>query len=192
MNENLSREELLRRVEQDIRDDEETRNRFSEKYANVSIKSIEQIRIWVYQVVTLSSAILGAFILLGGNSSFVKNGNHLIIAFCLLITVIIYGISHLKNIIEKDINELHIQSKLANEILTRAIQVKKKMLSEQSKESYDEFLKAKEESLAKLPKITERKVYSYDIILLIFVMALIFLLISIIDFNWIARMLVGR
>lgn len=191
MSEHLSKEEIFKRLEQDIQANEEMRERLNEKYSGLIIKSIEQIRIWVYQVITISSAILGAFILLGGNSSFVRNRGHLLIAFILLIIVIIYGISHLKRVIENDINGLTKQADLMDKTVKRVIDAKKQIVIEPTKESYDKLLNIQQEGIFNPPETKAKLIYSYDIILLLFVLGLAFMLLSMIDFNEASKFLMS-
>ena len=187
MNNNNSRENNSDPIRQDILDDIALRDKIGEKYLDVAIKSIEQMRRWIFEVITISSAILDVFIVTGSDKPFIINSQFLPFSLFLLLAVIVYGTTHLKRSIEKDINELPKQAERLRNIQNEVIKVKTAFYNEKSQDNVDKLHQITEKSVKELDeriKQPQKKDYSGDIIVLLFSAALILILFSMLDFNF--------
>jgi hypothetical protein len=187
MNNSNSREVNSDPIRQDILDDIALRDKIGEKYLDVAIKSIEQMRRWVFEVITISSAIMGVFVVIGSDKPFIKNSQLLPFSLLLLLAVIVYGIAHLKRSIEKDINELPKQAERLRNMQNEVIKAKTTFYNEKSQDNADKLHQIIKKSVKELDgksKQTPKKDYSGDIIVLLFSAALILISFSMLDFNF--------
>lgn len=174
MSPKLSEEEFIKLFKEKIEKHEQTRDTVRRIGHEISIKSIENLRKWVFEVVTISSAILGVFIAVGSDSSMVKHKDMLSYAFFFFVSSIIYGFYKLKRDTEIDLDK---GPKIINEICerqTRIINAEKEFLLERTKEAYDKVQRTTAEELEKgKPKELKEKIsYDLDIIFCMFLAGL--------------------
>ncbi|NQT45891.1 MAG: hypothetical protein HQ593_00240 [Candidatus Omnitrophica bacterium] len=176
MDTQISLKEMMEYHKEMIQKHEDTRDAFRKIGRDISIKSIENIRKWVFEVLTISSAILGVFIAIGGNSPMVKHSELLPYAFACFVFTIIYGFYRLKKDMEKDLDKT---PKLIGELCesqTKIINAEKEFYCERTEKAYEKMEQIRKEELGKQgPRESEKekRSYCFDIIFSIFFFGLI-------------------
>ncbi len=162
-------------IKEMIRKHEETRDYFRQLGLEISVKNIEHLRNWTFQVLTISSAILGVVILVGGDNRLIKHSDFLSYAFFCFIFTMILGLYKLKKDIEQDIDD---SPKLFSDLcenLTKIIDAEKRYSNERTQEAFHSMEQIRQSQLnqikAKKIEPKERN-YFFDIIFFIFSLGL--------------------
>jgi hypothetical protein len=181
MTEEFSKEEAIQYLKDEINKHENTRDTFRQIQRDVSIKSLTAIRNWAFQVLTISSAILGISIAVGSTSPMVEHKEILPFVYLCLISTIIYGFYRLKIHMEEDLDEF---PKIMGDYCksqTKIIEAEKRCFIERTKEAFENMQQIKDAELKKMgsgvPK--EGRNYDFDIIFGLFFLGLVFIGVSI-------------
>lgn len=187
MEEQLSNQEINMYLRENLKKHEQTREAFRQIGMKVSIKSIEEIRKWVFEVLTLSSAILGVFIAIGSNSPMIKHKDILSYAFISFILAIIYGFYKLKRGMEGDIDNV---PKIINkycESQTNIIRAEEEFYLKRTKDAFEKMQQTNKKELERMESFgttKEKRNYDFDIIFYLFFLGLVFI-------GWSIRYLFG-
>jgi len=174
----LSSEEASRLIVQDINKDEESRDELRRLQIDMGIKSIMAIRDWAFQIITLSSAILGVSLAIGSNSPMLKHKELLPAALFFFVVTIIFGLYRLKEQIEEDINRLPMTINKYCSSYTRLINAKRKAYIDRTEEAIEESGRVTSEELAKIQSFGKdegKKSYVFDILFGMFLIGFVFI-----------------
>jgi len=188
---NYKREEILI---DNIKDDKELLKEIRSIHIKASIESVNQLRKWIIEVITISSAILGAFIAISGsNPAIIKNPMVLKAAIMVKLIIIGYGILYVKNQLKNDIIGLTNQNNRYTDHMTKIIELKTKYYIENDDKYLSELAKQEDDYINYVKESEKNKVkkhdYSYEIITWLFIVAIIMIFISTIDISKISAIL---
>lgn len=173
----LSNEEINRYFKESIERHRRVRDVLREEEREVGIKSVEAIRKWAFEVLTISSAILGVFTAIGSNSPMVIHKGVLPWAFLCFTLTIIYGLYKLKKQMEEDLDEF---PKIIDEFCesqTKIINAEEEFYLAKTQEAFNKMQQTTKIELKNMsssrPK--EGRNYDFDIIFYLFFLGLVFI-----------------
>lgn len=157
MADQLSIDEINKFIHEMIKKHEETRETFRQIGMDVSIKSIEALRKWVFEVLTISSAILGVFIAIGSNSPLIKHSQLLSFAFIFFILAIVYGFYKLKRGMEEDVDNV---PKIINKYCdsqTNIIKAEKEFYLKRTEETFENMQQVNMRELENIKSLDHKR-----------------------------------
>lgn len=175
MTDEFSKEEAIQYLRDEIKKHEDTRDTFRKIQRDISIKSLEAIRNWAFQALTISSAILGISLAVGSGSPMVEHKELLPLAYLFLILTIIFGFYRLKTHMEEDLEKFPKIMDDYCESQSKMIEAEKRCFMEKTEEAFKDMQQIKKIELekmgARVPK--EGRSYDFDIIFALFFLGLV-------------------
>lgn len=183
MNNDFFPEEDFEYLKRQIQEDKEQRDACRKIGIEVSIKSVESIRSWVFELIAISSTIVGVCIIIGSDNPIIQHKEFLYVALLWFIIAIIFGLYKLKQSIESDIVKVPKTTDETCDIYTKVINAEEEYYRVRDKRTHDEMIKiieTKREEIQKtLSKSKEKRVYSFDFIFSLFCLGLVYIAYSI-------------
>ncbi|MFA5034795.1 MAG: hypothetical protein WC500_03335 [Candidatus Margulisiibacteriota bacterium] len=177
-------DELIR---DDLRDNKDLEKEIRTTYLQATSNSVDQLRRWIVETITISSTILGAFIAISANNSqLIKNPSLLKYALLLVLILIVYSVIYIKNSLFNDIKGLISQSDEYLDVLCKQRICKTKYILTKEPSCLEDLRKIESEQLETIKKRNANKKKSnmpYSIVTYLFIAILILLLISMFELD---------
>ncbi|MFH0888983.1 MAG: hypothetical protein V1871_07240 [Planctomycetota bacterium] len=191
-------EEIIKRLNREIEKDLELETEMRQNSINLSTQNILEIRRLIVQTSLLSATIIGILFAFGEHSGCIKNKPYVVAAIILLMVVIVYALIYLKIILERENKKLpEIYNDYFSVISTaknNREEVRDKILVNGFNEPiYQEYMQKMHQEKERLlqqissrPPMKEDRIL--DVLLILFIGALLFILLSMVNFQWIKRL----
>ncbi len=187
--------EMIKRLEIGIEKDMELEMEMRQNSINLSTQNILEIRKLIVQTSLLSATIIGILFAFGKDSFFIKNMPCVVVAIILFMVVIVYALIYLKVILERENKKLPETYNDYHDLISKAKKNREEfrdkiLIDGFNASAYNEYMQKMEQEYERRiqqmeSKSTDKESRVLDVLLLLFIGALVFMVLSMVNFQWV-------